>query len=77
MRATHLLPVVAIVAGSLAWTNAITGAEAISPDSDLGRLQGHGRPERARKREVRVVLSVQGRRVVASIATPQGDPLPA
>ena len=72
MRATYLLPALAIVAGSLAWTNVITGAEAISPDSDLGRLQGRWTARAGAKKEVRVVLSVRGRRVDASIATPQG-----
>jgi uncharacterized protein (TIGR03067 family) len=72
MRATYLLPALAIVAGSLAWTNAITGAEAISSDSDLGRLQGRWTARAGAKKEVRVVLSVEGRRVVASVATPQG-----
>jgi uncharacterized protein (TIGR03067 family) len=72
MRATFLLPSLAFVSASLAWTTALAGAEAISPDSDLGRLQGRWTARAGAKHEVRVVLAVQGRRVIASIATPQG-----
>jgi uncharacterized protein (TIGR03067 family) len=72
MRATLLLPTLALVSASLALTTAIAGAEAIAPDSDLGRLQGRWTARAGAKHEVRVVLAVQGRRVDASIATPQG-----
>jgi uncharacterized protein (TIGR03067 family) len=72
MRATLLLPTLAFVSASLAATTALTGAEAITPDSDLGRLQGRWTARAGAKHEVRVVLAVQGRRVDASIATPQG-----
>jgi len=72
MRATFLPPTLALVAASLAWTTALAAAEAISPDSDLGRLQGRWTARAGAKHEVRVVLAVQGRRVDASIATPQG-----
>jgi uncharacterized protein (TIGR03067 family) len=72
MRATFLPPTLALVAASLAWTTAVVGAEAISPDSDLGRLQGRWTARAGAKQQVRVVLAVQGRQVDASIATPQG-----
>jgi uncharacterized protein (TIGR03067 family) len=72
MRATILLRTLALVSASLAWTTALAGAEAIAPDSDLGRLQGRWTARAGAKHEVRVVLAVQGRRVDVSIATPQG-----
>jgi uncharacterized protein (TIGR03067 family) len=72
MRATFLLRTLALVSASLAWTTALDGAEAIAPDSDLGRLQGRWTARAGAKHEVRVVLAVQGRRVDVSIATPQG-----
>jgi uncharacterized protein (TIGR03067 family) len=73
MRATFvLLPGLALLSASLAWTSALAGAEAIAPDSDLGRLQGRWTARAGAKHEVRVVLAVRGRRVDASIATPQG-----
>jgi uncharacterized protein (TIGR03067 family) len=73
MRATlSLLPALVLVIANPALTTALAGAEAIAPDSDLGRLQGRWTARAGAKHEVRVVLTVQGRRVNASIATPQG-----
>ena len=60
-------------------------AASLGVDPGLGRHRGHcrqtatwaasraaGRPARALRREVRVVLDIQGRRVDAAISTPQG-----
>jgi uncharacterized protein (TIGR03067 family) len=70
MRAKSIFPALVIVAST--WVTSFAGAEAISPDSDLGRLQGRWTARAGAKKEVRVVLAVQGRRVDAWVATPQG-----
>jgi hypothetical protein len=57
----------------LAWITASGGSpEAIATDSDLGRLQGCWQARAGARREIWVVLKVQGRRVDAAISTPQG-----
>ncbi len=48
------------------------GSENIAPESDLGRLQGKWTARAGVRREMKVVLDVQGRRVDAVITTPQG-----
>jgi uncharacterized protein (TIGR03067 family) len=57
---------------ALGWISALAGTEAIPADTDLGRLQGRWAARAGARREVRVVLTVQGRRVDATIKTPQG-----
>jgi uncharacterized protein (TIGR03067 family) len=48
------------------------GTETISPNSDLGRLQGRWIARAGARGEVRVVLQIDGHKVDASIDTPQG-----
>ncbi len=72
MRATWFAPALALVTISLAWPTTLVAAEAFTPDSDLGRLQGRWTARAGAKREVRVIMSVVGRQVNVSIATPQG-----
>ncbi len=72
MRATWFAPAVALVTISLACTTTLVAAEAFSPDSDMGRLQGRWTARAGAKREVRVIMAVVGRQVNVSIATPQG-----
>jgi uncharacterized protein (TIGR03067 family) len=72
MRATFWFLAVSIAVGSLGWAAVVASAEAISPESDLGRLQGRWIANAGAKHEVRVVLTIQGRRASALIATPQG-----
>ena len=57
---------------SLGWISALAGTEAIPADTDLGRLQGRWAARAGARREVRVVLTIHGRRVDATIKTPQG-----
>ena len=54
------------------WISALAGTEAIPADTDLGRLQGRWTARAGARREVRVVLIIQSRRVDATIITPQG-----
>ena len=65
-----LLTVVSITA--LGWISALAGTEAIPADTDLGRLQGRWTARAGARREVKVFLTIQGRRVDATIKTPQG-----
>lgn len=51
---------------------AFAGTDTILPDSDLGRLQGRWTARAGARREVRVILQIDGRKVDASINTPQG-----
>ena len=48
------------------------GSEAISPDSDLGRLQGKWTAQAGLRRELKVALDIQGHRVDAVVTTPRG-----
>jgi uncharacterized protein (TIGR03067 family) len=57
---------------SLAWLSAFAGPENTKTESDLARLQGRWTARAGAKREVRVVLEIQGKQVDASIRTPQG-----
>jgi uncharacterized protein (TIGR03067 family) len=57
---------------SLAWLSAFAGSENTKTESDLARLQGRWTARAGAKREVRVVLEIQGKQVDASIRTPQG-----
>ncbi len=57
---------------TLSWISARAGSEAISPNTDLTRLQGRWTARAGARREVRVILSIQGRRVDATFKTPQG-----
>ena len=65
-----LLTLVSITA--FGWISALAGTEAIPADTDLGRLQGRWTARAGARREVRVVLIIQSRRVDATIITPQG-----
>jgi uncharacterized protein (TIGR03067 family) len=64
---------------SLAWMIVVVssvlahaGTETISPDSDLGRIQGKWTAKAGARRELRVALDIQGRRVEAVVTTKQG-----
>jgi uncharacterized protein (TIGR03067 family) len=57
---------------SLVSLAAVAGTETISPDSDLGRLQGRWTARAGARGEVRVVLQIDGHKVDTSINTPQG-----
>ena len=57
---------------TLGWISALAGTEAIPADSDLGRLQGRWTARAGARQEVRVILTIQGRQVDATIRTPQG-----
>jgi uncharacterized protein (TIGR03067 family) len=57
---------------ALSWFPATAVTESISPETDLGRLQGRWTARAGARREVQVVLNFQGRRVDATIKTPQG-----
>jgi uncharacterized protein (TIGR03067 family) len=65
-----LLTLVSVAA--LGWISALAGTEAIPADTDLGRLQGRWTARAGARREGRVLLTIQGRRVDATIKTPQG-----
>jgi uncharacterized protein (TIGR03067 family) len=65
-----LLALVSITA--FGWISALADTEAIPADTDLGRLQGRWTARAGARREVRVVLIIQSRRVDATIITPQG-----
>jgi uncharacterized protein (TIGR03067 family) len=65
-----LLTLLSITA--LGWISALAGTEAIPADTDLGRLQGRWTARAGARREVKVFLTIQGRRVDATIKTPQG-----
>jgi uncharacterized protein (TIGR03067 family) len=52
--------------------SAHAGNETISAESDLGRLQGKWTAQAGLRRELRVSLEIQGRRVDAVVTTPQG-----
>ncbi len=68
---SSLLAFVSAIA-SLMSIAAFAGTETISPDSDLGRLQGRWTARAGARGEVRVVLQIDGHKVDASINTPQG-----
>jgi uncharacterized protein (TIGR03067 family) len=57
---------------ALGWISALAGTEAVPADTDLGRLQGRWTARAGARREVKVFLTIQGRRVDATIKTPQG-----
>jgi uncharacterized protein (TIGR03067 family) len=72
MKATLPLLVAITAVMSLAWVAASAGSDTTKPDGDLPRLQGRWTARAGAKREVRVVLQIQGKQVDASIRTPQG-----
>jgi uncharacterized protein (TIGR03067 family) len=51
---------------------ALGGTETTSKKSDLGRLQGRWTARAGARREVRVILEINGRQATASIKTPSG-----
>ncbi len=68
---SSLLALATTIVG-LAWFSAWAGTETVPPDSDLSRLQGRWTARAGARREVRVLLQIQGKKVDASISTPQG-----
>ena len=50
----------------------LADSESISPDSDLSRLQGKWMAQAGLRRQLRVSLDIQGRRVAALVSTPHG-----
>ncbi len=72
MKAKIALPAFTVGIASVAWLSALAGPETTKSDTDLGRLQGRWIARAGAKREVRVVLQIQGKQVDASIRTPQG-----
>jgi uncharacterized protein (TIGR03067 family) len=57
---------------SLAWLSTFAGTEFTKSETDLDRIQGRWTARAGAKREVRVMLEIQGAQVDASIRTPQG-----
>ncbi|HKI16286.1 MAG TPA: TIGR03067 domain-containing protein [Isosphaeraceae bacterium] len=72
MRAKYSLLTLVAVAASLAWISAVAGTETLANNSDMSRLQGRWTARAGARREIRVTLDIQGRRVDAAITTPQG-----
>jgi uncharacterized protein (TIGR03067 family) len=72
MKTKSLLLAFVSAIASLMSNVAFAGRETISPDSDLGRLQGRWTARAGARGDVRVVLQIDGRKVDASINTPQG-----
>jgi uncharacterized protein (TIGR03067 family) len=69
---TKYIHLALVATATLGCLSAFAGTEAIPADTDLGRLQGRWTARAGARREVRVILSIQGRRVDATIKTPQG-----
>jgi uncharacterized protein (TIGR03067 family) len=72
MKSAHIFLALMLAAPVLQPPTARAGADAISPDSDLGRLQGRWAGKTGARRQIRVLLEVRGRQVNAHITTPQG-----
>jgi uncharacterized protein (TIGR03067 family) len=68
---SSLLAFITAIASLISFA-AFAGTETISPNSDLGRLQGRWNARADARGEVRVVLQIDGHKVDASINTPQG-----
>jgi len=71
MKTNYILLTLVPIA-ALGWISALAGTESIPADTDLARLQGRWTARAGARREVRVFLTIQGRRVDATIKTPQG-----
>jgi uncharacterized protein (TIGR03067 family) len=71
MRVKHLQSSLVAVAVSLTWFSVAPGTEPVD-QGDLGRLQGRWTARAGARRAVQVTLDIQGQRVRASFATPQG-----
>ena len=73
MKVRFAIITTALAAMGGSWITASAGGPgANAADSDLGRLQGRWTARAGARREVRVVLNVQGQKVDAAITTPQG-----
>jgi len=72
MKVKYILLTLVAVTASLASISAVAGTESLTKDSDMSRLQGRWTARAGARREIRVTLDIQGRRVDADIATPQG-----
>jgi uncharacterized protein (TIGR03067 family) len=71
---TRVLSLAALLAamGILGNTTLAGSPEPIAANSDLGRLQGRWTARAGARKEMRVILTFQGRHVDAAISTPQG-----
>ena len=73
MKTPFLILTSAMAAISLTWIPTLAGSpEAIATNSDLGRLQGRWTGRAGARKEIQVILTIQGRRVDAAISGPKG-----
>jgi uncharacterized protein (TIGR03067 family) len=73
MRTRFLIFAALLASTSLSWHTTLAGnPEPIAANSDLGRLQGRWTARAGARKEMRVVLTIQGRQVDVAISTPRG-----